>query len=187
MKFILILNLNLFLIFLIFIPVTTSTSTTTTTNTNLNKNNKFDFQGNPDNSLEEDLITNDQDNQDNQDDPDNPDKTLERIRDYMWDIAIKTDRRTNLAKKRLEIGILPDEYPSIMKNKALRVRTDLNMWEKVMLYPTAVWRMCIFPNFKINYVSWCNQNLALTKTKIKLNGNYNLNNVINTFYTYFTF
>jgi hypothetical protein len=43
-----------------------------------------------------------------------------------------------------------------------------------MEYPFSVWRMCMFPNFKVNYNSWCKQKLALSKTKIKLNGNFQI-------------
>lgn len=101
----------------------------------------------------------------------NSDKTLEVIRDYMLQIAENMDRKSNIKDKKIRLGILPDEYPEAMKRKALKVRNERKEWEKVMLYPTEVWRMCVFPNFKINYVSWCKQNLALTKTKIKLNSN----------------
>jgi hypothetical protein len=104
------------------------------------------------------------------DDSRNPDKELEIIRDYMWEIAENLDRKTNIMKKKIECGELPDEFPKEMKDKARKVRQNMKNWESTMLYPTAVWRMCIFPNFKINYVTWCKQKLALTKTKIKLNG-----------------
>lgn len=100
----------------------------------------------------------------------NPDKVLERIRDNMWDIALEMSSHPNIKRKKLELGILPDEYPAEMKERAKRVRQNKSEWENIMLHPTAVWRMCLFPNFKINYVSWCKQKLALTKTKIKLTG-----------------
>jgi hypothetical protein len=103
-------------------------------------------------------------------DPLDPDRTLERIRDYMWDIAQNIDRKPNLLKKKILIGALPDEYPENMKLKAKSIRKNKQTWDMVMLYPTAVWRSCVFPNFKLSYVSWCNQKLALSKTKTKLNG-----------------
>lgn len=98
------------------------------------------------------------------------DKELESIREYMWEIAENIDRRTNIKLKKIEAGILPDEYPEEMKLKAKKIHQDRSQWQKVMLYPTAVWRMCIFPNFKINYVSWCHQTHALERTRSKLNG-----------------
>ena len=100
-----------------------------------------------------------------------PDKTLGRIRDYIWEIADNmANKNKNLLVKKLNLGILPDEYPINMKEKAKLVRKDRTMWNQVMLYPTAVWRMCIFPNFKINYVQWCTNKLAYLKTRTKLNG-----------------
>ncbi len=98
-----------------------------------------------------------------------PDKTLERVRDYMWDIADNISLKKDLLKKKLNLGILPDEYPSNMKFRARKVRTNRKQWETVMLYPTSVWRSCIYPNFKINYKSWCLQKMSMKDSKNKLN------------------
>lgn len=125
--------------------------------------------------LDENTYLNENENRDienfqQESDPTEPDRTLERIRDYMWDIAQNIDRKPNLIKKKILIGVLPDEYPENMKLKAKSIRKNKQTWDKVMLYPTSIWRSCVFPNFKLNYVSWCKQKLALSKTKTKLNG-----------------
>jgi hypothetical protein len=101
--------------------------------------------------------------------PSEPDKTLERIRDYMWDLADNISLKHNLLKKKLNLGILPDEYPTKMKLKAKKVRTDRQLWENVMLYPTEVWRSCIYPNFKIAYKSWCRQKMSISDSTKKFN------------------
>ena len=101
-----------------------------------------------------------------------PDKTLERIRDYMWDIADNISMKPNLLKKKLKLGILPDEYPIYMKNRAKKVRPDRQRWEDVMLYPTSVWRSCIYPNFKINYKSWCREKMTLNDSNSKLDSKF---------------
>lgn len=99
------------------------------------------------------------------------DKELEEIRINMYKYADEVSKKSDIYKKRIEIGELPDSFPDAMRRKAKKVRLDREKWNPVMLFPTAVWRMCLFPTFKINYILWCNQKLALSKTKIKLNGN----------------
>jgi hypothetical protein len=103
-----------------------------------------------------------------------PDKTLERIRNNIYDYAVmlyKTDR-PSIAKKRIYVGDLPDSFPEDMKKNAELFRQDRNAWDPVMLYPTSVWRVCVFPSFRINYVSYCKDKLGLDKSKTKLNGRY---------------
>lgn len=98
------------------------------------------------------------------------DKQLEQLRLDIYKIAEEVSKNSDIYKKSIEIGELPDSFPEQMRKKAKKVRLDRERWNTVMLYPTAVWRMCLYPNFKINYVSYCRQKLGLSKTKIKLNG-----------------
>jgi hypothetical protein len=98
------------------------------------------------------------------------DKQLEQIRIDIYKIAEEVSKKSDIYKKSIEIGELPDSFPEPMRRKAKKVRLDRDRWNPVMLYPTAVWRSCLYPNFKINYVSWCKQKLALSKTKIKFSG-----------------
>lgn len=99
-----------------------------------------------------------------------PDRELERIRESMYEIASNMMKKSDLHKKKMLIGELPDGYPIAMKENAKLVRQDRSIWDPVMQYPTAIWRMCLYPTFKINYTTWCRQKYALTKTKIKVNG-----------------
>jgi hypothetical protein len=99
-----------------------------------------------------------------------PDKELERIRNKMYEIADEMSGKTNLMNKRIMVGDLPDSFPKEMREKARKLRQDKSQWEQFMLYPTATWRMCIFPNFKINYVSYCNQKFSFSRSTIKANG-----------------
>jgi hypothetical protein len=103
-----------------------------------------------------------------------PDKIMERIRDNIYQYATmlyKTDKKS-LANKRIYAGDLPDSFPQEMKKNAEIYRQNKQAWDPVMLYPTSVWRVCIFPSFRINYVSYCKDKLGLDKSKIKYNGRY---------------
>ena len=99
------------------------------------------------------------------------DKILEEIRTSIYKRAREISKNSSIYKKSIKIGELPESFPDNMVKKAKQMRLDKNNWKNIMLYPTAVWRMCLFPNFKINYIQWCNQNNALSKSKIKLKGN----------------
>ena len=101
-----------------------------------------------------------------------PDKTMERIRNNIYEFAnllYKTDK-DSINKKRILVGDLPDSFPDEMKKKAQLFRQDKSNWEQTMLYPTSIWRVCIFPSSKINYVSYCKSKLGLDRTKSKLDG-----------------
>jgi hypothetical protein len=100
----------------------------------------------------------------------NPDKVLNDIKENIFDLAEKLYRDVDLNKKRILAGDIPDSYPKEMKRNALLDRQNHNLSDPIMLYPTAIWRSCIFPNFKISYVSLCRDRLGLEPTTIKLNG-----------------
>ena len=99
-----------------------------------------------------------------------PDKELESIRSYMKEYANELVASSNLYRKRIDNGILPEQYPSKIRNKARKSRYDYKKWNPVMLYPTALWRTCIYPTFKINYTTWCRHSFGVTQSKLKLNG-----------------
>lgn len=99
-----------------------------------------------------------------------PEKELERIQDYIYEYADKMQKNANINIKKIEIGSLPDSYPKEMRERARKMRQDRKIWDPVMLYPTSVWRMCVYPNFKISYTNWCKQNLALSPSKMKFQG-----------------
>ena len=99
-----------------------------------------------------------------------PDKELESIRSYMKKYANELVAASDLYRKRIDNGILPEQYPSKIRNKARKSRYDYKKWNPVMLYPTALWRTCIYPTFRINYTTWCRHSFGVTQSKLKLNG-----------------
>ncbi len=96
-------------------------------------------------------------------------------------------KNSNIYKKRIKIGNLPDGFPLETQKKASLIHQNKSLWEKTMLYPTAVWRSCVFPDSKINYVSYCKQKLAIAYTKKKLDGKLKFFNlyIINYLYSLF--
>jgi hypothetical protein len=99
-----------------------------------------------------------------------PDKTIEKMRDYIYEIAENLVRQDSIYAKKLKNGALIDGYPTEVIKKATLIHSDKSLWESTMLYPTAVWRTCVFPQNKINYISYCRQKLAISKTQVKVNG-----------------
>lgn len=99
-----------------------------------------------------------------------PDKELEIIRKYMKDYASELVKSTNIYIKKINNGILPEEYPEKIRQKARKSRYDHSKWDPIMLYPTALWRTCIYPTFKINYTTWCRHTFGVTQSKLRLNG-----------------
>lgn len=99
-----------------------------------------------------------------------PDKTLEIIRKNIYQIAERTT--PNIYEKKIKVGDLPDSFPLIMRKKALKLRQDKSNFKSIMLYPTKVWRHCIFPNFKLNYVNYCHQNQSQNSNTYKINCKY---------------
>jgi hypothetical protein len=98
------------------------------------------------------------------------DKVLNEIRDNIYDYAEKLYTHVDLEKKKILVGQLPDSYPKEMRKNALLARQNHITSDPIMLYPTAIWRSCIFPNFKVSYVSLCHDRLAVNTSKTKLNG-----------------
>jgi hypothetical protein len=94
------------------------------------------------------------------------------MRDYIYEMAENMVKNDSIYSKKIKNGVLGDGYPSEVIKKASSIHSDKNLWEKTMLYPIAIWRTCVFPQNKINYLSYCRQKLAIAKTQVKVNGNY---------------
>jgi hypothetical protein len=99
----------------------------------------------------------------------NPDKILSTIRDNIYELAERLYSHTDLERKKILVGELPSSYPKQMKKNAMMARQDHKTSDPIMLYPTAIWRSCVFPNFKISYTSLCRDRLAVDSST-KLNG-----------------
>jgi hypothetical protein len=92
------------------------------------------------------------------------------MREYIYEIAENLVKNDSIYSKRLKNGVLIDGYPTEVIKKAKLIHSDKSLWDNKMLYPTAVWRTCVFPQNKINYISYCRQKLAISKTQVKVNG-----------------
>jgi len=96
------------------------------------------------------------------------DSTAEKIRDNIFLMAKKMMKESNLLVKKKMNGMLPDSYPLEMIRKGLKYRNEKSNWEKIMKNPTEVWGFCIYPKYKINAMSWCEQMYSVNnKEKIK--------------------
>ena len=76
---------------------------------------------------------------------------------------------SNIEVKRRLIGILPEGYPQETVDRALKIRKDRKKWNRVMMIPTELYRMCIYPFARVNYEKWCNNVFLGAKTKITSN------------------
>jgi hypothetical protein len=91
-------------------------------------------------------------------------------------IAEQKMKNSNIEVKRRLIGILPEGYPQETVERALKIRKDRRRWNKVMMIPTELYRMCLYPFARVNYEKWCNNVFLGAKTKITSNNNlYNSN------------
>jgi hypothetical protein len=78
-------------------------------------------------------------------------------------------KNSNIDMKRRLIGILPEGYPKETVERALRIRKDRKRWNKFMMIPTELYRMCLYPSAKVNYEKWCNNVFLGSKSKITSN------------------
>lgn len=83
--------------------------------------------------------------------------------------AEQKSKTSNIEVKRRLIGILPEGYPQETVERALKIRKDRRRWNKVMMIPTELYRMCIYPTARVNYEKWCNNVFLGAKTKITSN------------------
>lgn len=100
--------------------------------------------------------------------PIEPDKELETIRSYMINYANELMEHPNIQKKKIENGQLPEQYPIGLRQKAQKIHYDYKQWFSIMLYPISLFKMCIYPTFKVNYVSWCYHTFGLLRSSFKL-------------------
>ena len=101
--------------------------------------------------------------------PIEPDKELETIRSYMIDYANELMEHPNMQRKKIDNGQLPEQYPFGLRQKAQKIHYNYKQWFSIMLYPISLFKMCIYPTFKVNYVSWCYHTFGLLRSSFKLN------------------
>jgi hypothetical protein len=87
------------------------------------------------------------------------------------EISTERLKSDNLAIKKKIAGVLPDGYPEQMVVNAKKMRMNKRNWSPLMSYPTELWRFCLFPVFKVNYKSHC-ENQYTTGTEDEINGIY---------------
>jgi hypothetical protein len=111
------------------------------------------------------------------DPPANPsDVVYKRILEYINSLAEEKMKSSNIMAKKKITGALPEGYPEETVQKALDTRNDKKRWRPVLGLPTELYKMCLFPFAKVNYVKWCNNNFFGAKNKGEsiLNYNYSL-------------
>lgn len=100
------------------------------------------------------------------DPPINPsDSVYKRIKYNIYNMAEDFMKSTNLMSKKKISGVLPEGFPDELVKKALETRNDIKKWRHMMALPTAIYRMCLYPFAKVNYVKWCNNNFFGAKNK----------------------
>ncbi len=75
-------------------------------------------------------------------------------------------KTSNIEVKRRLIGILPEGYPQATIERAAKIRKDRKRWNKVMMIPTELYKMCVYPFARVNYEKWCNNIFLGSKKKI---------------------
>ena len=100
----------------------------------------------------------------------NSDSILARIRTLIKEISNEHLKSNNFAIKKKIVGSLPEGYPQEMIDNAKKMRNNKELWSPLMLFPTKLWRFCLFPMFKINYKNWCISQFP-TGSKEELNCN----------------
>ncbi len=100
------------------------------------------------------------------DPPANPsDAVHKRIQDYINSLAEEKMKSSNIMAKKKIAGALPEGFPQETIQKALNTRNDKNKWRPVLGLPTELYRMCLYPFAKVNFVKWCNNNFFGAKNK----------------------
>jgi hypothetical protein len=102
----------------------------------------------------------------NPDPPANPsDGVHKRIIDHIKLIAENKMKTSDLLAKKKLSGVLPEGFPEETVQKALETRNDKKRWMEILGIPTEIYRMCLYPFAKVNYVKWCNNNFFGSKNK----------------------
>ena len=91
--------------------------------------------------------------------------TYERVIKYMKQYALLSTSKTDLERKRKLAGYLNPRYPKEIRKKAINMHYDKKLWNNIMLYRTKIYRFCIFPFYKISFVSWCEDKYTLDMRK----------------------
>ncbi len=97
------------------------------------------------------------------------DTVYKRIVGYIYSMAQDSMKSSDLLMKKKITGSLPEGYPDQTRKLALKSRDDLAKWRRTLGLPTELYRLCIYPNSKINYSKWCNNNFFGSKNKRESN------------------
>lgn len=97
------------------------------------------------------------------------DTVYKRILGYIYSMAQDSMKSSDLLMKKKITGSLPEGYPDQTRKLALKSRDDLAKWRRTLGLPTELYRLCIYPNSKINYSKWCNNNFFGSKNKRESN------------------
>lgn len=93
-------------------------------------------------------------------------ETYNRIVKYMREYAIYSTAKSNVNKKKKLAGSLGPSYPKFLREKAKRMHYDKDKWNQIMLFPTKVYKFCIFPTYELNYAKWCSEHYTKDKKKV---------------------
>jgi len=93
------------------------------------------------------------------------DAIYKRIVGFIYSMAEDSMKSSDLLIKKKISGSLPEGYPSKTKRLALQTRDEIDRWSRILGLPTELYRVCIYPNNKINYIKWCSNNFYGSKNK----------------------
>jgi len=96
------------------------------------------------------------------------DFVLKKIRDNIFQLAEDKMKSADIIAKARNFGVLQEGAPKDMKEKAKNFREDKTLWNPIMKNPVDIFRSCVFPSYKVNFVKWC-KNAFFGKMK-KLKG-----------------
>jgi len=92
--------------------------------------------------------------------------TCSKIRQYVREYAIISASKSDVNKKKKLAGALDANYPRALRAKAKKNHYDRKMWNHIMLYPSKVYKFCIFPSYATNYVKWCEERYSDVKKRM---------------------
>ena len=93
------------------------------------------------------------------------DSVYKRIVGYIYSMAEDSMKSSDLLAKKKIAGSLPEGYPDQTRRLALKSRDDIAKWKRTLGLPTELFRLCVYPNSKINYSKWCSNNFFGSKNK----------------------
>lgn len=84
-------------------------------------------------------------------------KSLKTIREEIYQIARDNMKTSSVAEKEKSIGLLKktNGYPEHMISRAKDTRKNMDIFGGIMKIPIEVFRTCVYPISKTNYVKWC--------------------------------